>query len=278
MPHLLAPWQRALLWLVWLGAFVVVWLNTDRDSLGLKEVAALAAAIGVTVWVKWHPAGGPAVEITDPNDLRGEFVSRPSWAWLLVGVWLCLGGIAFGVRLVRDLSSGLATPYDVLVDVVRFFTEWITERLSGGVHGDVTNTRLYVMVVLLPMGLMILLFQLPALLWRGRRFRVDDDGSLHAFVGGTWEPLRVKAYGRIVGDGITIDFREEASGRPDVSLPQMRVYSALRGTRVSPRVLAGLIRQKAAAAGMEVAPSLVKGETRAAFTASRSKDASKPQD
>src|SRR6185312_4279897 len=71
-----AGWQRALRWVAWLTFLGVAVVNSDRASLGALDFLTLAVAIGVSIWCMAKPLGGPKVEIENPAQARGTFVSR----------------------------------------------------------------------------------------------------------------------------------------------------------------------------------------------------------
>jgi hypothetical protein len=248
--RLLGSWQRALLWFAWLGTLAWIFWNTDRESLGLSEFLCLAAAIAITIWVCRSPRGPVRVDLKDPNELTGTFVSRVNLPWLLGGALITLGGVAFLMRLITDLSSGRATWKDVVVDVERFFAEWLIERLTKGTDGDVTNTRMYVMVVLLPIGLLIAFFNLIPWLFRGRRFRIDKTGQVLLLDPYGWQPIRWSDYTKVEADGTTIDLWQDQTLA--IQLPVARVFSEEHGTRVRAEVLKQAILRPVEAAGFVV--------------------------
>jgi hypothetical protein len=251
-PRLLAGWQRALLWAVWLGVVAVLWAHTDDGSLSWTEAGVLAAAIAVTVLTCRYAAGGPKVVVKDPARLTGPFASRPSWPWILGSAGVTLGGLAGAVRIGHDLATGFATVGDVLSDIGVFVVEWFKERASSGLSGDVTRTRMYALVVLLPIGLLMLWYNLLPVLWRGQRFRVEADGGLRVWRSGAWAAVSPRDYATVVADGVTIEFRDGDRELPAVVLPQWRVYSEDLGTRVEAHVLGAAVRRRVEAAGLRV--------------------------
>jgi hypothetical protein len=251
-PRLLAGWQRVLLWAVWLGVVAVLWAHTDDGSLRWTEVGVLAAAVAVTVLISRHAAGGPKVVVKDPAQLAGPFASRPSWPWILGSAGVTLGGLAGAVRIGHDLATGFATVGDVVSDIGVFILEWFKERASSGLAGDVTHTRMYALVALLPIGLLMLWYNLLPVLWRGQRFRVEPDGSLRVRQSAAWATVNPRDYATVVADGVTIEFRDGDRGLPAVVLPQRRVYSGDLGTRVEAHVLGSAVRRRVEAAGLRV--------------------------
>src|SRR5262245_30915188 len=111
---------------------------------------------------------------------------------------------------------------------------------------------MYALMILLPIGLLMLWFNLLPVLWRGQAFRIEADGSLRVWRAGVWVAVNPKDYAIATADGITIEFRDGDNGLPPVVLPQRRVYSGDLGTRVAARVLGAAMRQRVSAAGMTV--------------------------
>jgi hypothetical protein len=250
IPRLLAGWQRALLWAVWLGFVVVLWNNSQYGALGWSEAGALAAAIAITVWCCWHRYGRPKLIIREPAQMIGEFVSRSSWPWLLFSAFVTLGGIAMSIRVTRDLYYGFTTIAAVVVDFIDFFYEWWLEAASRGRHGDVTHTKLYILICLLPIGLCMLWYNLLPLLYRGRPFRVGG-GSLHVNRQGQWAPLSVSDFASVTADGLTLTFKDR-QGSTVATLPQWRVYSREHDTPVAQHVVAAFFRRHLESHGFRV--------------------------
>jgi hypothetical protein len=181
----------------------------------------------------------------------GDFASRVSWPWLLFSAFVLLGGVAMTVKITRDLHYGFTTISGVFVDVIDFFYEWWLEMASRGRHGDVTHTRLYILVVLLPIGLCMLWYNLLPILYRGRAFRIDDAGSLQVNRGGKWMQLDVREYANIVADGFTITFKDSRTS-PPIKLPQWRVFSREHDTPVAQDVIAAYFRKLLESNGFHV--------------------------
>lgn len=253
-PQRLADWQRWLLWIVWLAVLALLIAGTDTGSMSLAEFAAIVGGIAITVWNCRNPRGGPKKFIQKPEDLRGEFESRTNWALVLVGIGITLGGLAGGMKIIQDVSSGLTTIGGVFEDMALFFLEWIKELITKGVEGDVTHTKMYTLVLLLPIGLLMLLFLAPPFLFRGVRFRIDDDGSIHFLHRGEWSLLNPDHYAEAVADAITIEFKRAGEPTSAVVLPQARVFSLQRGTRVEGKVLAAFFRERLESLGYTLDP------------------------
>jgi hypothetical protein len=241
-PRVLAGWQRALLWAVWLGFVVVLWNNSQYGALGWTEAGVLAGAIAITVWCSWHRFGKPRIIIREPAQMVGEFASRVSWPWLLFSVFVMLGGVAMTIKVTRDLHYGFTTISGVVVDIIDFFYEWWLEIASRGRHGDVTHTRLYILIVLLPIGLGMLWYNLLPILYRGRAFRVEERGSLQFNRRGDWVATNVRDFASASADGFTITFKD-ASDKSLLTLPQWRVYSREHDTPVAQHVIAAFFRK-----------------------------------
>jgi hypothetical protein len=251
-PQRLADWQRSSLWMVWLAVLALLIAGTDKESLSLAEFGAIVAGIAITVWNCRNPRGGPKKLIEESSEVRGEFVSRANWALVLVGAGLTLGGLAGGMKIIHDVSHGLTTIGGVFEDMALFVLEWIKERLSGGTEGDVTHTKMYTLILLLPIGLLMLLFLSPPLFFRGMRFRVEDDGTIQFRDCGVWKPLGLEDYSEAAAGAFTIEFKRAGEATAAVVLPQARVFSAERGTRVEGKVLAAFFRERLEASGFAV--------------------------
>jgi hypothetical protein len=254
-PQRLADWQRRSLWIVWLAVLALLIAGTDTGSLSFAEFAAIVAAIAITVWNCRNPRGGPKKFIDQPADLRGEFESRTNWPLVFLALGVTLGGLAGGMKIIHDVSSGLTTIGGVFEDMAMFFLEWFKERLSSGVHGDVTTTKMYTLVLILPIGLLMLLVLSPPFLFRGTRFRIDDNGSIHFHHRGEWNPLHLEDYVEATADAFTIEFKRAGDPTPSVIFPQARVFSVQRGTRVEGKVLAAFFRERLEADGYTLEPS-----------------------
>lgn len=250
-PRLLAGWQRVLLWAVWLGFLIIVWNNSKYGALGWTEAGVLVAAIAFTVWCCRYRYGKPKVVIREPARMIGEFASRPSWPWLVLSAFVTLAGLAMTIKVTRDLHYGLTTISGVFVDFVDFFYEWWVELASRGRHGDVTHTRLYILVFLLPIGLCMLWYNLLPMIYRGRAFRIRGNNSVEVNHLGDWVPLNVRDSVTVAADGFAITFKD-ARGSATVTLPQWRVYSRDYDTPVAQHVIAAFFRQQLEANGFRV--------------------------
>ncbi len=250
--RLLAAWQRGLIWVVWLGFFALCISNSDRGELSSREFVALLVAGALTIWCVINPLGIDKVQITDPNALRGEFRSRTNWALVLLGAAMSLVGIAAVFKIGHDLFYGFTTVIGIFEDFGLFFLELFLERISRGTDGDVTKSRLYILMVLLPVGLLLLWFNLLPWMFRGAAFRISDDGQMSFWLGGQWQPLRPAHYRRVTADGISIEFTDPINAQARVTLPQGRVFSMTLGTRVSDVVLADFFRRRLEKAGFKL--------------------------
>jgi hypothetical protein len=250
-PRLLAGWQRALLWAVWLGFVVVLWNNSQYGAFGWTEAGVLAGAIAITVWCSWNRFGKPKVIIREPAQMVGEFASRPSLPWLLFSGFVMLGGIAMTIKVTRDLHYGYTTISGVFMDVVDFLYEWWLEAASRGRHGDVTHTRLYILSVLLPIGLCMLWYNLLPILYRGRAFRVGERGLLQVNRGGNWEPINMRDFASVTANGFRVAFKD-ASDKTLLKLPQWRVFSREHDTPVAQHVIAAFFRKQMESNGFHV--------------------------
>lgn len=253
-PRLLAGWQRAMIWILWLVFFGLCIASSDRGKFSFREFLTLAAAVAVTFWCLNNPLGIDRVEITSPASMRGEFRSRTNWELVLLGAALLLVGVAATCKILHDLRYGLTTVVGVFADFALFFLEMFLEQVTRGTEGDVTESKLYILIVFLPIGLLVLWYNLLPLIYRGRPFAVSADGQLSVWLGGSWQPLRLADYRRISADGVTIQFSEPTRGKPVLTLPQERVFSRTLGTRVNARVLADFFRQRLENAGFQVVP------------------------
>jgi hypothetical protein len=249
-PRLLAGWQRSLLWAVWLGLVVILWNNSQSGALGWTEAGVLTATIAITVWCCGHRFGKPKIVIREPDQMVGEFASRPSWPWLLFSAFVTLGGVAMSIKVARDLHYGFTTISGVFVDSIDFFYEWWLETTSRGRHGDVTHTRLYILVILLPIGLCMLWYNLLPILYRGRAFRAGN-GLVQVTRQGEWLPLNVRDFASATADGFIFTFLD-AQGSAAVTLPQWRVYSQEHDTPVAQHVIAAFFRRQLGSNGFRV--------------------------
>ena len=128
------------------------------------------------------------------------------------------------VKLAVDLQQGFTTIGGALVDVVETLRQWAREVMSSGRFGDVTRTRLYILVGLVPLGLVMLWYHLLPWRLRGLRFRLEEGGA-SICRGAEWVTLDERDYSEIRATGFAIEFKKDANAPPDVVLPQWRVYS-----------------------------------------------------
>lgn len=267
--RILAGWQKAVLWAAWLGVIALIIKNTDSDSLGGPEFLAIIVATAITVFTCKNPKGPANIVIRKSDEVRGVFESRTNWPMVLLAGALTLFGLAMTVKLSQDLSSGRATWKDVLDDIAHFFIEEIIQRISGGTSGDVTNTKLYIMAILLPIGLLMIWFTLSPFLHRGRRYRVEEDGGIKVQDGSGWNPLELIEYKSVEADGVDVSFFKDDQKSPTVTLPIGRVYSRDLGTRVETKVLVKFFRDQLEACGFAVEKLSADGMVETSLRATR---------
>ncbi|OBA82467.1 hypothetical protein A9W99_01870 [Mycobacterium sp. 1164966.3] len=243
----LASWQRALRWTAWLTFIGVAIAHSDRPSFGAVEFLALGIALAVSIWCMAKPLGGPKVDIAEPADVRGAFVSRTSWGLVLLGVALTVGGIGATGAIAYDLSTGRATIREVLSDMGAFVAGWTAEMVTGWSYdAHLEETHAYALFVLIVPGLLLIWFNLVPFVKRGHEFRVAPDSSVSVRAPGGWFELLEYEYSAVTADGTTIRFA--ARGR-DVILPQARVFSRETGARLPDGVSAAFFRQRLASRG-----------------------------
>lgn len=243
-PRLLAAWQRAILWGMWMGILYLLWQNTSGEGFTFKEFVAMGVGVGVTVWLCRHPAGRPKVYIEEAGEMRGTFESRVNWAMVIFSAHITLLGVGVAGKIVYDLSYGLTTVGGIFEDFAMFFIESVKIALSGGTSGDVTHTKLYTLIIALPVGpLMLYFFLLP---WKnaGLPFRVYSGNVVEVRDHGVWKPLDELRHPTVKADAFNIEFSGSDEGVTPVKLPQCRVFSVDLGTRVDARVIAEFFRKR----------------------------------
>lgn len=254
-PKLLATWQRSFLWAMWLAVLALLWQNTSGEGFTLVEFLAMAAATGTTVWICKHPMGRPKVYIENPADMRGHFESRTNWALVILAAHITLLGIGVAGKIVCDLNHGLTTVGGIFEDIAMFFIESLKIALSGGASGDVTHTKLYTLIIALPIGPFMLMMVLVPWTYRGVPFRIEPGDILEVRRDGKWQILDEHEFSQVVADAITIDFYADAGDKtPALSLPLSRVYSCELRTRVKARVIAGYFRLRLEKRGYALKP------------------------
>ena len=252
-PRRLAGWQRALRWVAWLTFVGLAIAHSDRNSFGGTEFLALGTAIAVSIWCMAKPLGGPEVTMDEPADVRGAFVSRTSWGLVLFGLALTIGGIGAIGAIAYDLSTGSATVRDVFSDMGNFVVGWTMEAVTGWSYdAHLEDTHAYALFVLIVPGLMLVGWNLVPFVKRGREFRVEPDASISVSGPRGWFSLVEYEYSAVTADGTTIRFTPGDAGRPDVVLPQSRVFCRENGARLRREVSAELFRQRLAGRGFTV--------------------------
>jgi hypothetical protein len=247
----IAGWQRALRWVAWLTFLGVAVAHSGHASFGAVEILALGVAIGVSVWCMAKPLGGPKVDIEKPADVHGSFVSRTSWGLVLLGAVLTVGGVGATGAIAYDLSTGRATVRDVFNDMGRFVVGWFAERVGGPTYdAHLEDTHAYILFVLLLPGLLLIWFNLVPFVKRGREFRVEPDSSVAVRAPSGWFPLLEHEYSAVTADGTTIRFT--GAGKPDIVLPQDRVFCRENGARLRGGVSAAFFQRRLAGRGFTV--------------------------
>jgi hypothetical protein len=265
-----AGWQRALRWVAWLTFLGLAVKNSQSVYFSPLEWLALAAAIGISIWCMAKPLGGPKMKMTKPTHLLGAFVSRTSWALVLFGAILTIGGIGATGAIVYDLSTGRATFGDVMRDIAIFLAGFIAEVTSrGGYDAGLENTHAYALFLLLLPGVLLVWLNLIPFFRRGREWRVEPDGSVAVHRGDTWAPLLEYEYATVAADGTTIRFTSPPGGPQALALPPKRVYSREFGCRLRSDVSSAFFRQRLADRGFSVEPPPSDGTSGDDFTAAR---------
>jgi hypothetical protein len=234
----LTGWQRAVRWVLWLTFLGVAIWKSQKVGFGALEFAALAAAVAFSIWCMAKPLGGPKVKLTKASHLLGTFESRTSWAMLLIGTLLTIGGIAGAGAAIYDMATGRASFVDVLRDIAIFIEGWIVEMFVPTYDAELEKTHAYALFLLIVPGLIMLAVNVTPLLKRGNAFRVEADGSVLVRRRMSWDPLPEYQYTTVVADGATIAFTAAAGGPPAVTLPQARVFCQENGARLKPALSA----------------------------------------
>jgi len=260
-----AGWQRALRWVAWLAFLGLAIWKSQTVSFGGLEFLALALAIGISIFCVAKPLGGPKVDLSEPADMLGGFVSRTNWALVLIGTLLIVGGVGATGAIVYDLSTGRATLGDVLRDIGVFIEGWFTELFLGGRYdAELEKTHAYALFILLLPGLLLLWYNLIPFFKRGTEFRIEPDGSVAVQAGGTWPALLEYEYVRVDADGTTIEFSGPQGGNR-LTLPQQRVFSREHGVRLPAKISAEFFRRRLRLRGFDVDEASGSGH----FTAKR---------
>lgn len=254
VPKILASWQRALLWGTWAGVVAVLWQNTHNTAMGFREFCALAAGIAITVWTCKHPKGIKKVIIEVPSEMRGRFESRTNWPVVLLAAFCSLVGLSMCIILTRDSRNGLTSFGGVLEDFAMVFVISLEIALSGGTSGDVTDTKLYILIFMLPIGLLWVFLALVPWMFRGMPFRVEPGGLVEVRRDGRWQLLHAEEFPVVVADGINVEFRESRNGAAVIRLPQGRVYCAELGTPVKETVIATFFKEWLEKRGFTIEP------------------------
>ena len=247
-----AGWQRALRWVAWLAFLgLAIWKSQTVSFSGL-EFLGLALAIGISIFCVAKPLGGPKVDLSEPAHMLGGFVSRTNWALVLVGTLLTVGGVGATGAIVYDLSTGCASPGDVLRDIGVFIEGWFTELFLGGFYdAELEKTHAYALFILLLPGLLLLWYNLIPFFKRGTEFRIEPDGSVAVQAGRTWPALLEYEYVCADADGTTIEFSGPQGGNR-LTLPQQRVFSREYGVRLPAKTSAEFFRRRLRLRGFDV--------------------------
>ena len=247
-----AGWQRALRWVAWLAFLGLAIWKSQTVSFGGLEFLALALAIGISIFCVAKPLGGPKVDLSEPAHMLGGFVSRTNWALVLVGTLLTVGGVGATGAIVYDLSTGRASPGDVLRDIGVFIEGWFTELFLGGFYdAELEKTHAYALFILLLPGLLLLWYNLIPFFKRGTEFRIEPDGSVAVQAGRTWPALLEYEYVCADADGTTIEFSGPQGGNR-LTLPQQRVFSREYGVRLPAKTSAEFFRRRLRLRGFDV--------------------------
>lgn len=247
-----AGWQRAMRWVLWLTFLgLAIWKSQSVRFSGL-EWLVLAAAIAFSIWCTAKPLGGPKVALTETSHLSGTFESRTSWALLLIGALLTIGGVAGAGAAIYDMATGRASFGDVLRDIAVFVEGWIAEIFVPVYDAELENTHAYGLFLLIIPGLILVAANLAPLRKRGKRFRVESDGSVLVRHGDSWDPLLEYQYSTVVGDGSRIAFTSPVDGPPAIELPQARVFCQQTGAKLKPALSAAFFTELLATRGFAV--------------------------
>jgi hypothetical protein len=246
-----ARWQKEIVRILWISFFVAAAFNTHRESFGPLEWLLLVSAGAFNIWCMSNPLGGPKIILDEPGKLKGEFARRPNWYLMVLGFVLFMGGLAGLVRMIDDLRRGYADIGFVLNDIAVFTIEY-TKAVLGFLDYDMTSTRMYALMVLLPIGALLLFFNAVPLLSSTTRFQVEG-GRVRYRYKGAWHPLEPLNYRKAYADGTNIVFTEPVTAAsPTIQLPQERVFSQVHDTRVKDTVLARYFLELVKEAGFTV--------------------------
>lgn len=249
----IAGWQRALRWVAWLTFLGIAAYHSDRPAFGGLEFLTLAIAIGVTVWCMAKPLGGPKVDIEQPSNARGTFVSRTSWGLVLLGAILTVGGVGATGAIVYDISTGRATVREVLHDMAVFVEGWIAELITKGAYdAELEKTHAYALFVLIIPGLLLLGFNLVPFFKRGKEFRVEPDGSISVRDKHGFSPVLDYEYCAVDADGTTIRYTATGARTPALVLPQARVFCRENGARLDREISGQLIGERLVRRGFRI--------------------------
>jgi hypothetical protein len=240
---------------MWLAILVLLWQNTSGEGFTFIEFLAMAAGTGITVWICKHPMGKPTVYIEEASQMLGRFESRTNWALVILAAHITLLGIGVTGKIVYDLSHRLTTVGGIFEDIAMFFLESLKILLSSGTSGDVTHTKLYTLIVALPIGPIMLMVVLVPWMHRGLPFRVEPRDMLEVRCDGKWQLLNEREFPHVVANALNINFYADAADdAPTLSLPLSRVYSCELGTRVKAAVIAEYFRLRLEQLGYSVKP------------------------
>lgn len=248
----LAGWQRAVRWVLWLTFLgLAIWQSQSVTFSG-PEWVVLIAAIAFSIWCMAKPLGGPKVTLSEPAHLLGTFESRPSWAMLLIGTLLTVGGIAGAGAAIYDMAAGRASFGDVVRDIAIFIEGWFAEVFVKFYDAELENTHAYALFLLIVPGLLMVAINLTPLRKRGTRFRVEPDGSLRIQQRDAWEPLPEYRYPTVTADGAAVTFTAPAGGAATITLPQARVFCVENGARLKASVGAAFFSELLRTRGFDV--------------------------
>jgi hypothetical protein len=248
----LAGWQRAMRWVLWLTFLGLAVWKSQQVGFGVLEFGALAAALGFSVWCMARPLGGPKVELTKTSHLLGAFESRVSWAMLVIGTLLTIGGVAGAGAAIYDMATGRASFGDVLRDIAVFIEGWTVELFVPVYDAELEKTHAYALFLLIIPGLLVLAVNMTPLRKRGNAFRVETDGSVQVRLRDSWDPLLEYRYATVVADGGVIAFIPERAGPPAIELPQARVFCRENGARLKPELSAAFFAELLSVRGFRV--------------------------
>jgi len=232
------------------------------------EFAALAAAIGISIFCVAKPLGGAKVDMSEPAHLLGRFVSGTNWTLVLIGAILAVGGVAATGAIVYDMSTGRATFGDVVRDIAVFIEGRFTELFLGGFYAaELEKAHAYALFILLLPGLLLFWYNLIPFFKRGTEFRIEPDGTVALRAGAAWPALVEYEYSAVTADGTTITFRSPQGGAAALVLPQQRVFSREYGVRLPAKTNAEFFRRRLGDRGFELDDAATSAGDR--FTARR---------